>query len=132
MTRLQAEAAVGASLGIDGNDNWQDCDYMPAHGLPSGVSVMVEAGTIARVDVDTNVVATAEGAHIGDSEDRILQLYRGRVVTTPHKYTDGHYLTVRSAGADSLYGIVFETDHGRVTLYHAGRFPPVAYVEGCE
>ena len=132
MTRPQAEAALGASLGIDGNDDWQECDYLPAGRLPSGVMVMVEAGTIARVEVGSSAIATSEGARIGDSEDRIRQLYRGRVITTPHKYTGGHSLTVRSAGADSLYGIVFETDRNRVTLYRSGRFPPVAYVENCE
>ena len=132
MSRAEAEAIVGGSLAIEGDSAWKDCDYVSAGRLPPGAHVMVESGTVARIDIDNGTIATAEGARIGDSEDRIRQLYAGRVVTTPHRYTAGHYLTVRpSAAADSLFRIVFETDSGRVKLYRAGRVPPVEYVEGC-
>jgi len=132
MTRAEAEAVVGGSLAIDGDSAWKDCDYTPDDHLPPGAQVMVESGTVARIDIDDGTIATAEGAHIGDSEERIRRLCAGRVVTTPHTYTDGHYLTVRpSAAADSLFRIVFETDKDHVKLYRAGRLPPVEYVEGC-
>lgn len=132
MTRAQAEAIVGGSLAIDGDGDWKGCAYTPADLLPPGARMMVEDGTIARIDITDTTISTAEGARIGDSEDRIRQLYRGRVFTTPHKYTDGHYLTVKSTGdADSLFRIVFETDSGRVKRFRAGRIPPVEYVEGC-
>ena len=132
MSRTQAESIVGDRLGIEGDSGWSACGYAPSDSLPPGVRMMVEDGSIARFDVDSGRTATAEGARIGDSEDRIRQLYSGRVVTTPHKYTAGHYLTVRpKAGDDTLFRIVFETDSGRVKLYRAGRLPAVAYVEGC-
>jgi hypothetical protein len=93
---------------------------------------MVEGGSIARVEVVSGTTATTEGARVGDSEDRIQQLYPGRVVTTPHKYTSGHYLTVKPIdAADSLNRLVFETDGHRVTEYRAGRLPQVEYVERC-
>lgn len=132
MSRVEAEAVVGGPLAIDGDTAWKDCAYVPGEHLPPGVQVMVEDGTIARVDIVSGSIATAEGARIGDTEDRIRQLYAGHVVTTPHKYTDGHYLTINAAApADSMFRIVFETDRGRVTLYRAGRVPPVEYAEGC-
>jgi hypothetical protein len=118
---------VPASAGT-GN---QACAYVrPAHG-PAGVSLMVRGGEVARVQVDSGDVRTTEGAHIGDSEVRIDSLYTGRVTTTPHKYTDGHYLTVKPVGDDSPYRLVFETDGKRVTRYRAGRLPEVEWVEGC-
>jgi len=52
------------------------------------------------------------------------------VTVTPHKYEDGHYLTVNAAD-DSSFAIVFETSKGRVTRYRAGRRPAVELVEGC-
>jgi hypothetical protein len=132
MTRAQAEAVVGGSLAIAGDSGWNACGYTPVDRLPPGVRVMVEGGTIARVDVDSGSIATAEGARIGDSENRIRELYAGHVVTTPAKYTNGHYLTVQpAAGSDTLFRIVFETDSGKVRSYRAGRVPPVEYVEGC-
>jgi hypothetical protein len=132
MTRAAAEAVVGGSLAIDGDSAWNHCDYTTSERLGQGIRVMVEDGTIARIEVVSGPTATAAGARIGDSEARIRLLYPGRVVTTPHKYTDGHYLTVMPAtAAESQFRIIFETDSLRVTRYRAGRLPPVAYVEGC-
>lgn len=88
-------------------------------------------GQVARVEVTDSVVATTAGARVGDTETRINQLYPGRVQTSPHKYTDGHYLTVRGSGADSVQRLVFETDGQRVTRYRGGRVPEVEWVEGC-
>ena len=93
---------------------------------------MVVDGEVARVEVSgSGVVATTAGARVGDTEARINQLYPDRVQTTPHKYTDGHYLTVRGSGADSIHRLVFETDGRRVTRYRGGRMPEVEWVEGC-
>lgn len=111
---------------------WTSCDYVALGSLPAGVRVMVEDGRIARIDVRDTVVSTQEGARVGDSEARIRQLYADRLEIQPHKYTDGHYLVVRSpVPADSSFRLVFETDGKRVLEYRAGRLPPVQYVERC-
>jgi hypothetical protein len=50
----------------------------------------------------------------------------------PHKYTDGHYLTVRPVEAsDTTHLIVFETEGQVVQRFRGGRRPQVEYVEGC-
>jgi hypothetical protein len=131
MTLSEARAALPRfelSAGVDS----LACDYPAIDGLPEGVLVMVDQGTVARVDVKSATVPTAEGARVGDTEQRIQELYGARVSVMPHKYTDGHYLVVRSAAPDdTLHRIVFETDGSKVERYHAGRMPQVLYVEGC-
>ena len=108
------------------------CGYATAPELPAGVSVMVENGIVARVEVDTTGIPTPEGALVGDTEQRVKSLYGNRISVSPHKYTDGHYLTVRPTFlADSAYRIVFETDGQRVLEYRVGKPPQVDYVEGC-
>jgi hypothetical protein len=92
--------------------------------------VMIDEGRIARIEIDSTNVATAAGARVGDSEARIEQLYPKRVTVTPHKYVEGHYLTVNAAD-DSSFAIVFETERWKVTRYRAGRKPAVGFVEGC-
>jgi hypothetical protein len=93
---------------------------------------MVRGGEVARVQVDSGPVRTVEGAGIGDSEARIDSLYHGRVTVGPHKYTEGHYLTVKpTTGDESAFRLLFETDGRRVTRYRAGRLPEVEWVEGC-
>ncbi len=132
MTLIEASAALNGALVVPVGGDTSACGYAKWTNGPAGVRVMTEGGRIARVEVDSGTVATAAGARIGDSEQRIDTLYAGRVVRTPHKYTNGRYLTVTpEAPADSAYRIVFETDGTRVTKYRAGRRPAVELVEGC-
>ncbi len=111
-----------------------ECDYVfPAvgAGIPEGVSVMVVRGRLARIDVDTGTVATAEGVKLGDTEDQLRELYEG-VEVTPHKYIEkGHYFTVRGDSASAGRALVFETDGQKVTMFRSGRFPEVGWVEAC-
>ena len=130
MTLAEARRALGDALVVPKGTDTTGCGYVRWRGGPRGTRVMIDGGRIARVDVDSATVATASGARVGDSEARIQQLYAGRVTVTPHKYVDGHYLTV-NAGHDSSFAIVFETEKGKVTRYRAGRRPAVEYVEGC-
>ncbi|MDB4908025.1 MAG: hypothetical protein JWO05_2809 [Gemmatimonadetes bacterium] len=132
MTRAEMESALPGAPSATADSDWAGCRYITVGRLPPGARVMVENGTVARIDVDSGSVATVEGARVGDSEERIRQLYPRNLASSPHKYTDGHNLTFTPAeSGDSLYRIVFETDGHRVVRYRAGRVPPVEYVEGC-
>jgi hypothetical protein len=132
MTRGEVEAVLGATVAAPGDSSWRQCAFVSPPGLPAGVRLMVEGGTIARLDVDSGRAATAAGARVGDSEAHIRDLYTTRVASAPLKYGSGHTLTVISAApADSTFRLVFETDGRRVTRYRAGRMPEVEYVEGC-
>ena len=108
------------------------CDYLRAPEVVPGVWFMVIEGRVARFDIDSAGPPTAEGARVGDSAEKVSGLYAPRVAVTPHKYTEGQYLTVSpAAAADSLYRIIFETDGSRITRYRAGRLPEVGWVESC-
>lgn len=136
MTAAEAEAALGHFRLIPFNPgapaDSMACGYAASDRLPDGVKVMMEGARVVRLDVVSGGVATAGGARIGDSEARIQQLYPGRVTVGPHKYTDGHYLTVRPAQAsDTTHLIVFETDGQAVLRYRGGQKPQVEYVESC-
>ncbi|HET7320873.1 MAG TPA: hypothetical protein VFI96_00085 [Longimicrobiaceae bacterium] len=112
-------------------DASEGCRYMDVRGAPDGLHFMVEDGRLVRVEVREGDTPTQAGARIGDPESRIAALYPGLRVL-PHKYTDGHYLVVLpGAPADTLHRLVFETDGSRVTLFRAGLYPPVGYVERC-
>jgi hypothetical protein len=106
--------------------NLSECAFVKTKNGPKGVLFMVEQRHISRVDVTAGPTATSAGARVGDTEDRIKSLYSG-IVVSPHKYTDGHYLTYSGNGGK----IVFETDGSKVTRYRSGSSPSVDYVEGC-
>jgi hypothetical protein len=128
MTVEEARAALGPGFGPDSTAG---CHHAPVEGAPGRVLAMIVDGRVARIEVKDSLVATDRGARIGDDEARIDSLYRGMVTVEPHKYTDGHYLVVTPAAADSGLRLIFETDGSRVTEYRAGRLPEVAWVEGC-
>jgi hypothetical protein len=132
---MTLDDAVSEGL-LNENPNMNtNCDFVfPAvgAGIPDGVSVMVVKGKVARIDVDTGAVTTDDGAKIGDSEDRIKNIYGDDVQVEPHKYNPGwHYMTVLGDSASAGRAIVFETDGKKVTMFRAGRLPEVKWVEGC-
>ena len=129
MTAEESRRALGMPAAARTSEG---CAYIAGtSGTKLHANVMLSGDTVVRFDVLDTGIATAEGARVGDSEDRIRQLYQGRVVEQPHKYvTGGHYLVVTPAGA-SAERIVFETDGKVVTKYRAGRRPEVENVEGC-
>jgi hypothetical protein len=137
MTLDEARTALGGDLAMNADnpdhpEGADRCDYPRSARLPAGVQMMVQGQRVVRVEVDSGTAATAEGARIGDAEARIEQLYPGRVTVEPHKYTDGHYLVVRSAAAgDTTNLLVFETDGRVVKGFRAGQKPQVEWVEGC-
>ena len=124
------EVNVATHNGIDIPPRLDECTYIRPKNAPEGVALMVENGTVSRVDVTQGTVATTEGARIDDSEDRIKSLYGDNVKVMPHKYTAGHYLVVTPAGGGENR-IVFETDGKKVLRYRSGKEPAVEYVEGC-
>ena len=126
MTVADAERALGA--GFLPLTDQGECAYRTSMVAPDGVRFMQIDDRIARVDIGAPGVGTGGGIEIGATEARVREVYGPGVSLSPHKYTDGHYLTVP---ADSGHRIVFETDGERVTRYRVGRLPEVEWVEGC-
>lgn len=111
----------------------QGCFYFkPENGLDD-VQFMVTQGRISRVDIFNDKTTTFSGAKIGDSENRIMSLYSGRIQVQPHEYVqNGHYLVFTPKDqADQSYRVIFETDGDRVTSFRAGKIPEVTAIEGC-
>jgi hypothetical protein len=131
MTLPEANNVAGNSLIIPAK--LDECAFIRAKDAPEGLMFMVENGKISRVDVTRNsTIKTTTGAKIGDTEDRIKSLYPNQVSVQPHKYTDGHYLVVKSKYPEEKdFRLIFETDGKKVLRYRSGLLPGVEYVEGC-
>jgi hypothetical protein len=105
-----------------------DCSYFRTSRSPIGVKIMVVDRVVVRIDVDSGSTATPEGIKIGSTEAQVQSAYGDRAETGPHKYTDGHVITVRG---DGDFRFVFETNGSKVTRYRVGVTPAVEWVEGC-
>lgn len=126
-----AAKALGVKLQQDNYTDDESCRYYTPQGGFKGLSFMTSDGLIVRVDVSEGDITTDAGAKIGDSEERVLALYKGRVRVTPHFYggLPNHYLTVLDTKGETV--LVFETSDGKIDYYRAGHLPQVEYVEGC-
>ncbi|HSE52158.1 MAG TPA: hypothetical protein VLB00_08200 [Gemmatimonadales bacterium] len=79
-----------------------ECDYIHPARLPMRVNLMVVKDTVVRVDVDTTGVLTDKGAGVGDSEQRISELY-GPVTVQLHKYRPGGRNLIVTDPVDSMF-----------------------------
>jgi len=132
MTLAQLDAVLHEKSFKPAAKDDQACFYVDPKSQPK-ILLMMEDGRLARVDVNGPGVFTSTGIQVGDTEKHALQVYGGKLKIKPHAYTGdegGHYLTTKSS--DGRYGIRFETDGKKITMYYAGRFDAIQYIEGCE
>jgi hypothetical protein len=138
MTIRQAENALGATLEID-DDYDKACGFVDRKdGRDENVAYMVEFGRITRIDVfqpdkgkPALDVTAGKGVRVGASGTTVRRAFGARVIGEPHPYDpDGRYFEVPSPGRKR--GFIFEIIGGRIDSFRAGRYPAVAYIEGCE
>ena len=131
MTLRQLNTVLHENFSLPQDKEEQACFYVDSAKHPH-ISFMVVNGRVARIDVDRPGVFTAKGIQVGDSEADAVRAYGRRLKIEPHAYTgpEGHYLTVRPG--DGRYGIRFETDGKTITMFYAGRFDAIQYIEGCQ
>ena len=129
-TLAEASTALGEEMMHHEPSEGSTCSYAFSPKMP-GVAFMLDGETIVRIDTMEGDIETPEGIGIGDTEEAVRAAYGEGLIVTPHKYTDGHYLTVDGTGDDAMLRYVFETDGQVVTAYRAGRLPQVEWIEGC-
>src|SRR5688572_11407301 len=71
-------ATAARTLGEELRVDEPGCDHVNPTAIPDGVLLMVIDDTVARVEVDSAGIRTGEGAEVGDSESRVLELYGAR------------------------------------------------------
>lgn len=132
MTLAEARAATSGPLKseyIDGDA----CFYVTPTDMPKGISYMVTEGRISRIDIFSSAYASLSGARIGQTQEQLMAMYKGKLKKTRHTYIEeGFYLTfVPQDAEDQQYRMVFDTDGKHVLGIRAGKLPEVEFVEGC-
>ncbi|MBZ5550851.1 MAG: hypothetical protein LAO22_23325 [Acidobacteriia bacterium] len=131
MSLSQLNTVLGEKFSMPADKEDRGCFYVSSSKHPR-ISFMIEDGRFVRIDVESAGVATSEGIQVGDSESRALKVYGPRLKIEAHAYTgpEGHYLTARSK--DGRFGVRFETDQEKITMFYAGRYDAIQYIEGCQ
>jgi hypothetical protein len=129
MTLDQLNSALSENFKRPKESEDQSCFYVEPRAHPQ-IAFMIEDGRVVRIDVSGPGIRTDKGAQIGDSEQRVKDLYGPTMGVEPHFYDyeiGSHYLYFES----SDNAIRFETEGGKVFVFYAGRSSAVSYVEGC-
>jgi hypothetical protein len=134
MTLEEASAATGMNVRIVSEDFGTGCRYAAAAGGPTGLSFMVVAERIVRIDVgggqEPSPIKTLSGISVGSSEDEVMAAYPGRIQVTPNAYSDTYHDLVYNS-SDPTLGLIFVTDGERVISFRSGQAGPVSAIEGC-
>jgi hypothetical protein len=132
MTVEEAEKVTGPLTVAYPNDDEGCGEAVPASWIP-GVALMVEGRRIVRIDIFRARPPTSSdaGVTIGSTIADVRRAYGKRLTIRPYPYRNDErrYLVVR--GLKPGREIIFETLHGRVDSFRAGRTKQVEYIEGC-
>ncbi len=131
MSLAQLSAVLHEKFSPPADKEDQGCFYVNPSKHPQ-IAFMIENGRLVRVDVDREGLSTSEGIQVGDSESHALKVYGHLLKVEPRAFMEeeGHFLTASSR--DGRFGVRFETDHGKITGFYAGRYKAIQYIEGCE
>ena len=113
----------------DAGEVWCTMTWLPVAAGDSILAMFTDRGLV-RVDVRDGRRRTGAGVGVGSTQEEVREAYGDAVDVTPHKYTDGSYLTIREASGGRA--LVFETDEAAtVTTFRVGALPEVGWIEGC-
>ena len=125
------DALKGLDELVLGDDGGQ-CTMVKLQSADCGLSVMLQSGRIARVDIDQGDYRTAEGIEIGSSEDELSRAYGAGLESVPNRYTRGAQdITVQKVVSGQRRSILFYVENGEVRSFRAGDAGAVALVEHC-
>lgn len=136
MTVEAASQAAGLKLIPETNAVSRSCRYYRLEQVPEGlgdVSLMVRNNKVVRIDIEDSRPKTLSGAKVGDSQQKVLDLYNGKLKVEPLPNSpEGRYLTyVPQTSQDSNFRLKFVTNGEIVTAIILGQQPEVNFIEGC-
>ena len=130
MTVADAQAAAGSRFTPITPTG--PCYLVTPDDAPEGITFWIVDGTVERVDIDTDEITTRSGAGIGDTEDRITDMFGERIQSSPLPDGSGNLLAfVPRDEADKAYRVMFQTDGEKVVRLWSGRLPWVGKLGTC-
>jgi len=129
MTVAQAQVAAGTDLinCVPKSDCYR---VTPARG-PEGISFLVTAGTIERVDIVSGPLTTRSGIGIGSSEDEIMNLFGDQIETQVNDDSSVDLIFVPRDESDAEFRVIFTIRDGVVETFRSGRVPQVTVQNPC-
>ncbi len=129
MTVRQAESAAGTTMIPCGPIG--ECYRVTPAEAPEGISFVVTAGTIERVDIASGPITTRSGVGIGTEEERIIELFGDQIETAINDDSSVDLIFVPQDEQDADFRVVFTIRDGVVETFRSGRVPQVTVQDPC-
>ena len=129
MTIRQAEVAAGTRMIPCGPIG--ECYRVTPAVAPAGISFLVTASTIERVDIVSGSITTRSGVGIGTSQERIIELFGDQIETSINDDSSVDLIFVPQDELDAEFRVIFTIRDGVVETYRSGRVPQVTDADPC-
>ncbi|MCQ3814451.1 MAG: hypothetical protein KTU85_08555 [Acidimicrobiia bacterium] len=108
-----------------------DCYHISPASGPDGVSFLVHASTVERVDIVDGPITTRSGMGIGTSEERLVEAFGEKLEREVIDSDTTNLVFVPTDAGDADFRVVFTIEDGAVTTFRAGRLPMVLQDDPC-
>lgn len=129
MTVRQAEAATNTRMIACSPVG--ECYRVTPLDAPEGISFVVTAGTIERVDIVGGPITTRSGVGIGTPQDRIMELFGDQIETEVNDDSSVDLVFVPRDEGDAQFRVIFTIRDGVVDTFRSGRVPQVNDPDPC-
>ncbi len=129
LTVAQAEQAAGTQL--IPCSAVSDCYRVTPLLAPDGISFVVTAGTIERVDIARGPITTRSGVGIGSPEGLIIELFGDQIERQTTDDTSADLIFVPTDADDAQFRVIFTIRNGEVESFRSGRIPHVLAQDPC-
>ncbi len=108
-----------------------ECYHVTPAAAPPGISFLVHASTIERVDIVGGPITTRSGIGIGTTAEHIVNTFGDKLERQVIDADTVNLIFVPSDASDANFRVVFTVEDGVVTTYRSGRLPMILQDNPC-
>lgn len=123
-----AEASGSAMLACE---PVSECYHVSPAASAGGISFLVHASTIERVDIVSGPIPTRSGIGIGTSAEHLVNTFGDKLERQVIDADTVNLIFVPTDASDADFRVVFTVEDGVVTTYRSGRMPMILQDDPC-
>ncbi len=108
-----------------------DCYQVTPAAAPPGISFLVHASTIERVDIVDGPITTRSGIGIGTTAEHLVATFGDQIEREVIDADTVNFVFVPRDASDADFRVVFTVEDGVVTTYRSGRLPMILQDSPC-
>ena len=108
-----------------------ECYHVTPAAAPPGISFLVHASTIERVDIVGGPITTRSGIGIGTTAEHLVNTFGDQLERQVIDADTVNLIFVPSDASDANFRVVFTVEDGEVTTYRSGRLPMILQDNPC-